>query len=132
MTHNSHVKFISFNATMLNGSLCRRRRMRRNCTSRPACCRHRTLVKIVTIYMNLNHVIFLLACSHNLAPHHLPALYVDCTWSEWIWESCSKSCGNGTEKGTRTIAQAALHGGKNCTGPSSDTRSCNTEQCPGD
>ena len=28
MTHKSHVKFISFNATMLNGSLCRRRRRR--------------------------------------------------------------------------------------------------------
>ena len=36
MTHKSHIKFISFNATMLNGSLCgRRRRRRRNCTYRP-------------------------------------------------------------------------------------------------
>ena len=26
MTHKSHIKFISFNATMFNGSLCRRRR----------------------------------------------------------------------------------------------------------
>ena len=27
MTHKSHVKFISFNAAMLNGSLCRRQNL---------------------------------------------------------------------------------------------------------
>ena len=33
MIHNSHVKFISFNATMLNVSLCGRRRRRRRKTA---------------------------------------------------------------------------------------------------
>ena len=36
MTHKSHVKFISFNATMLNGSLCGRRSRRRRRRRRTA------------------------------------------------------------------------------------------------
>ena len=55
---------------------------------------------------------------------------VNCTWSDWTWDSCSKSCGNGTQNATRTIAEPAAHGGIACTGPSSDTRSCNPDVCP--
>jgi len=55
---------------------------------------------------------------------------VDCTWNEWSWGSCSASCGNATQSGTRTISQPAEHGGINCTGPSSDTRNCNLTDCP--
>lgn len=55
---------------------------------------------------------------------------VDCIWTDWSWESCSKTCDNGTQNGTRTISQAAEHGGSNCTGLSSNIRDCNTEACP--
>ena len=40
------LQFISINATMLNGSLCRRRR---NCIYRPACCRRWKIVIIFVI-----------------------------------------------------------------------------------
>merc|ERR1712061_290625 len=56
---------------------------------------------------------------------------VDCTWSDWTWSNCSKTCGNGTQNGTRTISQAAQHGGSSCTGSSTSTQSCNTDACPG-
>jgi len=55
---------------------------------------------------------------------------VDCSWDDWTWGSCSATCGNATQNGTRTISQPAEHGGINCTGPSSDTRSCNLTDCP--
>merc|ERR1712066_928559 len=55
---------------------------------------------------------------------------VNCTWSNWTWSSCSKSCGSGTQNGTRTISQPAMYGGSECTGPSSESKSCNPEVCP--
>ena len=55
---------------------------------------------------------------------------VNCTWSDWTWDSCSKSCGNGTQNGSRTISQSAMNGGSECSGPSADSQSCNSHICP--
>ena len=54
---------------------------------------------------------------------------VDCQWSAWSWGSCSKTCGGGTQTGSRTISQQALNGGKACTGDSTLTQGCNTHSC---
>ena len=55
---------------------------------------------------------------------------VDCIWTDWTWGSCSKTCGGGTQSGTRAISQAAKNGGNDCTGSSTTTRSCNPHACP--
>ena len=55
---------------------------------------------------------------------------VNCTWGNWTWESCSKTCGlNGTQNGTRTISQPAKYGGTECEGPSTDIQNCNLTEC---
>ena len=42
---------------------------------------------------------------------------VNCEWKEWTaWESCSVTCGNGTQKRTRTPYIAAKYGGLECKG----------------
>ena len=42
---------------------------------------------------------------------------VNCEWNEWTaWESCSVTCGNGTQKRTRTPYIAAKYGGLECKG----------------
>ena len=57
---------------------------------------------------------------------------VDCTWGAWsAWETCSLTCGNGTQERNRTITQEALNGGTDCTGNETETQSCNTFGCPG-
>jgi len=55
---------------------------------------------------------------------------VDCQWSNWSsWGRCSKTCGSGQRKATRTIRQQAQNGGKSCQGSSSKTETCNTQAC---
>ena len=42
---------------------------------------------------------------------------VNCEWKDWTsWESCSVTCGNGTQKRTRTPYIAAKYGGLECEG----------------
>ena len=56
---------------------------------------------------------------------------VDCTWNTWsAWETCSLTCGNGTQERNRTITQEALNNGTDCTGNETETQSCNTFGCP--
>ena len=64
------------------------------------------------------------SCGAKVAPKN-------CLWSDWTWESCSATCGGGIQNGTRTVAQPAEYGGSECTGPSTSTQRCNTEDCPG-
>ena len=58
---------------------------------------------------------------------------VDCVVSDWTTNGvCSKECGGGEQRFTRTIETAAAHGGKAC--PSLEnlekTEPCNTQPCP--
>jgi len=57
---------------------------------------------------------------------------VDCVWSEWgPWTNCSVTCGSsGTITQTRVIASPAVGSGKPCTGPTSNSESCEAPACP--
>ena len=58
-------------------------------------------------------------------------ILVDCTWNSWsAWETCSISCGNGTQERNRT-KNAAQHGGADCVGSDTESQFCNTNPCPG-
>ena len=51
-------------------------------------------------------------------------------WSSY--NSCSKSCGGGSQKRTRKCdSPAPAFGGANCDGPKEQSQSCNTQNCPG-
>ena len=56
---------------------------------------------------------------------------VSCIWGGWEqWSSCSRTCGGGTRQRTRTVQQAAQHGGPPCLGQSSQNENCQTNACP--
>ncbi|KAK3738877.1 hypothetical protein QZH41_014661 [Actinostola sp. cb2023] len=59
---------------------------------------------------------------------------VDGGWSGYSsWPACSKTCGGGTQRRTRTCTNPApAHGGKDCVGPAAETRECNKNVCPVD
>ena len=55
---------------------------------------------------------------------------VDCKWGEWeAWESCSATCGIGMRQRSRYFDEMAMHGGKNCTGESTDAQMCSAGPC---
>ena len=57
---------------------------------------------------------------------------VNCTWDTWTaWETCSVTCGGGTQDRNREVGQEALFGGNECTGDNEETQSCNNNGCPG-
>jgi len=57
---------------------------------------------------------------------------VDCVTSDWgAWDTCSKTCGGGTQTRTKTVKTPAANGGKDC-GPLVETKVCNEAACPVD
>ena len=57
---------------------------------------------------------------------------VDCIWDVWsAWDTCSVSCGDGTQERNRMIAVPAANGGIDCTGDTTETHACNLGGCPG-
>ena len=58
-------------------------------------------------------------------------IVVDCVWEEWIVGECSRTCGGGIQTNTRKPSTTSAHGGKECSGSSNITKSCNTQDCPG-
>ena len=57
---------------------------------------------------------------------------VNCLWGAWsAWETCSVTCGGGTQERNRAKTQDALFGGYECTGNDKETQSCNNNGCPG-
>lgn len=52
-------------------------------------------------------------------------------WSGWGgWSSCSASCGGGTQTRTRSCNNPPpTNGGADCSGPNSESQSCNTQSC---
>ncbi|XP_035664469.1 SCO-spondin-like [Branchiostoma floridae] len=58
---------------------------------------------------------------------------IDCIVSQWtMWESCSRTCGVGVAKRTRTVLQEAGDGGLPCEGPYMESQTCFVESCPVD
>ena len=63
--------------------------------------------------------------------YYIFIILVNCTWNSWsAWETCSVSCGNGTQERNRTKS-AAQHGGADCVGNDTESQFCNTNPCPG-
>lgn len=66
-------------------------------------------------------------------------IWVFCTfqvnggWTDWSsWEICSVECGGGTQSSGRTCTNPQPVGtGVACSGLSTQSRSCNTDPCPG-
>ena len=56
---------------------------------------------------------------------------VDCEWDEWRIGECSKTCGGGERINIRNKKIEAINGGKECSGTSNLTDSCNKIECPG-
>jgi len=56
---------------------------------------------------------------------------VDGGWSAYsAWSKCSKECGGGTQKRTRTCTNPKpAHGGKDCVGDAEESKACNTIKC---
>ena len=55
---------------------------------------------------------------------------VNGSWRHWgSWSSCSRSCGGGRKKRSRSCKHPR-HGGNPCRGQSSDSRSCKHHSCP--
>merc|ERR1711962_1809172 len=56
---------------------------------------------------------------------------VDGGWSSWSYGACSKTCGGGTQRGTRSCNNPRpSNGGKICAGSGVTTRQCNIKSCP--
>ncbi|KAJ8306418.1 hypothetical protein KUTeg_016963 [Tegillarca granosa] len=57
-------------------------------------------------------------------------ILVDGMWKLWSsWDSCSVTCGGGTQNRTRICVEPE-HGGQSCTGPSRQSVRCNDFECP--
>ena len=55
---------------------------------------------------------------------------MNCEWGTWgSWESCSATCGGGTEERIRVVDKPPQNGGRPCTGGSTDVQSCSTQSC---
>lgn len=58
---------------------------------------------------------------------------VNGNWTTWSkWAICSVSCGGGEQSRTRSCSNPVpLHGGDECDGNTTESQSCNHQQCPG-
>ena len=65
---------------------------------------------------------------------------LNCSFFKWMgagqwgdWDQCSATCGNGTQKRSRSCTNPpTAHGGKRCAGPKEMTQNCNDDVlCPG-
>ena len=57
---------------------------------------------------------------------------VNCVWGAWnAWETCSVTCGCGTQDRSRAKTQEAENGGNECAGNATETQVCNSALCSG-
>jgi hypothetical protein len=60
-------------------------------------------------------------------------LTVDCEFSEWEdWESCSVTCGTGTQTRIRFVQTPASGGGRPCKEKRKERQPCVATVCPGE
>lgn len=65
-------------------------------------------------------------CEHAECP-------VDCSYGDWTgWQSCSTSCGLGSQKRERVVRLEPSHGGAPCTGDLKQMQPCTEKPCPVD
>ena len=79
---------------------------------------------------NLNKPLSPFSSSNESSKRTIP---VDGGYSVWSdWSECSVACGGGTQSRYRTCTNPApAHGGADCSGPASETRTCRQNDCPG-
>ena len=59
-------------------------------------------------------------------------ILVDCKWGDFgEWGGCTQTCGEGIQTRTRKRIQFARFGGILCSGYSTESKACNTQDCPG-
>ena len=56
---------------------------------------------------------------------------VNCQWGAWREGVCDKDCGGGHITRIRIPTVEAQHGGQECSGDTTETESCNVQECPG-
>ena len=54
---------------------------------------------------------------------------VNCQWGSWETGTCSKTCGGGTRRKSRSKTVTEQHGGR-CEGSSAMDENCNEQHCP--
>lgn len=67
----------------------------------------------------------------QIYPHF--SVPVNGNWGAWRpWSTCTKTCGGGVKRRTRTCSNPApKNGGRACTGSSAESQACNTSPCKG-
>ena len=67
----------------------------------------------------------------QMYPHF--SVPVNGNWGAWRpWSTCTKTCGGGVKRRTRTCSNPApKNGGRACTGSSAESQACNTLPCKG-
>ena len=56
---------------------------------------------------------------------------VDCVWSDWSdWDTCTVTCGGGTQGKTRSVTVVAEYGGVECDGDATASQACCEDPCP--
>ena len=78
----------------------------------------------ISKHTHSNYIIILMA--------HGSIFVVNGGWSSWTCEACSKTCGGGTQRCTRSCNRPTPScGGKDCPGSSVNYITCNSICCPG-
>ena len=80
-------------------------------------------ILIWSTYFKLN----ILRSKFTVNPWGVP---VNCKWSDWSTNQCTKTCGGGQRTKTRTKKVSEKNGGT-CSGTSSESEACNTQRCSG-
>jgi len=74
-------------------------------------------------------------CNCKATPNKLQAFvfaFTDGFWSEWSeWDTCTQTCGGGTQTHTRTCTNPTPQfGGNDCGEDDTGTQNCNEDACP--
>ena len=89
------------------------------------------MLRILWNIIRLNQFVYVFITLYGLLNASLFNL-VHGNWADWgSWETCSLTCGTGSQNRTRTCTNPTPdHGGNPCTGDASESQDCNTNPCP--